>query len=354
MTAAAPAEALLKVTGLTVAFSTPQGLLRAVDGVDLHVARGETLGIVGESGSGKSATLRAIMGLLPPGTAAWSGSVLFGGRELVGLPRRELRRLWGTDLSIVLQNPMTSLNPVVRVGRQLGEVLLTASGARRGEKQRRAAELLRSVGIPEPERRLRQYPHQLSGGMRQRIAIAIAIAGDPALLLADEPTTALDVTVQKQILDLLATLRDGRHMGMIIVTHDLGVVATRTDQIIVMYAGQVVEQAPTRELFRSTRMPYTEALLRSVPRLGRKPHEPLEAIPGQPPVLTSRPAGCRFAPRCRYARQRCREAMPPLAPVAGAPRHLVRCWFPVDTAAGQAPASAALAAAPGGPGEGGS
>jgi oligopeptide/dipeptide ABC transporter ATP-binding protein len=327
-------ESLLRVRGLSVDFATPAGAFRAVDSVDLDLARGETLGVVGESGSGKSAMLRGTMGLLPADTASRSGSVVFDGHELVGRRRRDLRgEVWGREMSLVFQNPMTSLNPVVRIGRQVGEVI-TGSDSNRAHRRARAIDLLNAVGIPEPARRLRQYPHELSGGMRQRIAIAIAIAGNPKLLLADEPTTALDVTVQKQILDMLGELIDARNMAMILVTHDLGLVATRTDNIVVMYAGQVVERAPTRELFRSTRMPYTEALLRSIPRLDHEPHARLDAIAGRPPTSNTDVVGCRFAARCPYVQPRCHEEMPPLlqSDTAG---HLARCWYPLGTDAGK-------------------
>jgi oligopeptide/dipeptide ABC transporter ATP-binding protein len=327
-------EALLAVDALTLEFDTPHGPLRAVDGVTFTVDRGNTLGIVGESGSGKSVLLRTIMGLLPSDGVRRSGSVRFEGRELTGLARRDVRRLWGSRIALVLQDPMTSLNPVVRVGRQISEVVPSQQDGERIDRWKRALELLRVVGIPEPKRRIRQYPHEMSGGMRQRVAIAIALAGDPRLLLADEPTTALDVTVQAQVLDLLSRLQGERQMAMILVSHDLGVVATRAAQILVMYAGQVVEQAPTRELFRSPRMPYTEALLKSIPRLDQPRHSNLFAIKGRPPNPLELYAGCRFAPRCSYAQDRCLEESPPLTESDTAGHHF-RCWFPVGTEAGE-------------------
>jgi oligopeptide/dipeptide ABC transporter ATP-binding protein len=324
---AAPAHPLLEVQELSVEFPTAHGVVLAGDAVSFSLDQGETLGVVGESGSGKSVLLRAVMGLFPADVARRSGSVRFAGRELVGAPRSELRKLWGREISIVFQDPMTSLNPVMRVGKQVAE------SVRGGDAKEKTVELLRLVGIPEPERRLRQYPHELSGGMRQRVAIAIALAARPRLLLADEPTTALDVTVQAQILDLLGTLQRELRMALVLVTHDLGVVAARTDRIMVMYAGQVVEHAPTREIFTTTRMPYTEALVRSIPRLDYPPHSRLYTIPGRPPDLSRRMVGCRFSARCPYVQPRCREEVPPLDPL-GTADHLVRCWYPVGTPAG--------------------
>jgi peptide/nickel transport system ATP-binding protein len=323
-------QPVLDVAGLTTDLLTERGLIRAVDGVDLTVHAGETLGIVGESGSGKSVLLRSVMGLLRPSAARIGGSVTLSGQELIGLSRRELRRLWGRSVSIVFQDPMTSLNPVMRVGNQITEAIATDKNGQKIDRTERALELLRAVGIPEPRRRLRQFPHELSGGMRQRVAIAIALASDPALLLADEPTTALDVTVQAQILDLLARLQSRLRMGMILVSHDLGVMANRADTIAVMYAGRIVEQAPTSQLFWATRSPYTEALIRSIPRTDQPSHTRLYTIGGRPPDLANPPAGCRFAPRCSYAQDRCHAQEPPLVAVAEDPEHLYRCWFPVQ------------------------
>ena len=317
---------LLDVDGLTVEFPTSRGPLRAVDGVSCQLEQGKTLGVVGESGSGKSALLRSIMGLYPPRIASRSGSVRFAGRELVGLPRADLRKLWGSEMSVVFQDPMTSLNPVVRVGRQVAESVHSRDGEEVDVRER-SLELLRLVDIPEPERRLRQYPHELSGGMRQRIAIAVALAGSPKLLLADEPTTALDVTVQAQILELLGKLQAEFNMAMILVSHDLGVVVNYTENIIVMYAGQVVERAPTQAVFRGTRMPYTEALIRSIPKLGDASHTRLHTIGGRPPNLTAKTAGCHFASRCDYARERCSREMPSLLEADAG--HLYRCWYPI-------------------------
>ncbi len=318
---------LLSVEGITVDLPTPRGPLRAVDGVDLTLAPGSTLGIVGESGCGKTMLSRAILQLLPK-RAKLGGRILFAGRDLVTLPAEELRRLRGPELAVVFQDPMTSLNPVLTIGTQIVETLQAHLGMDTAAATRRGAELLAAVGIPAPEQRLRQYPHQLSGGMRQRVAIAIALSCEPKLLIADEPTTALDVTVQAQILDLLAREQQRRHMALILITHDLGVVAGRTDEVAVMYAGRVVERAPTTTLFTRMRMPYTEALLAAIPKLDSPPHTPLPAIAGRPPDQTRPLKGCSFEPRCRYADERCRDAKPPLADperVGG----LFACWHPL-------------------------
>jgi oligopeptide/dipeptide ABC transporter ATP-binding protein len=318
---------LLLVEDLHTTFRVPAGTVRAVDGVSLRLERGRTLGIVGESGSGKSVLSRSIMGLTPA-NAVRSGSVKFDGVELLGKPEDELRDYWGTQISMVFQDPMTALNPVMRVGNQITEPLRVHLGMSRADATATAIRLIESVGIPEPTRRLRQYPHEMSGGMRQRIMIAIALACGPRLLLADEPTTALDVTVQAQILDLLQAQQQDRFMAMVLVTHDLGVVAGRADEIAVMYAGRVVERAATTSLFRHTRHPYTEALLRSIPRLENPSHTRLAAITGRPPNLLDPPPGCKFAARCPYVRDRCRAQEPPLLDDGNG--HEYRCWFPVD------------------------
>jgi oligopeptide/dipeptide ABC transporter ATP-binding protein len=323
---------LLEVEDLRTAFHTPQGVVRAVDGVSFTLERGRTLAIVGESGSGKTVLSRSVMGLLPAHGVERSGSVRYDGRELVGVPESELRKVWGPQMAMVFQDPMTSLNPVMRIGRQITESMIHHLGISRDEARHRALALLESVRIPDPERRLREFPHQLSGGMRQRVSVAIALACGPLLLIADEPTTALDVTVQAQILDLLGRQQAERFMAMILVTHDLGVVAGRADEIAVMYAGQIVEKASTRALFADVKMPYTEALLRSIPRIEEPSHRRLAAIGGRPPVLIDPPAGCRFAPRCPYAQDKCRDEAPPLREAATS-GHLYRCWFPVGTPA---------------------
>jgi oligopeptide/dipeptide ABC transporter ATP-binding protein len=319
---------LLDVTDLRTHFLTGRGAVRAVDGVSFALERGHTLGVVGESGSGKTVLARSIMGLLPARNVIRSGDVTYEGRRLTGLAPSELREIWGAEISMVFQDPMTSLNPVVRIGRQITETMRFHLDVSDGEAKARAAELLKSVGIPEPERRLRSYPHELSGGMRQRVTIAIALACGPKLLLADEPTTALDVTVQAQILSLLGRQQRERFMAMILVTHDLGVVAGRTDEIAVMYAGRIVERAPTAVLFSDMRMRYTQALFRSIPRVTDPGHRRLQAIGGRPPDLVAPANGCSFAPRCRYARERCHAEAPPLTDAG--PGHAFACWYPAE------------------------
>jgi peptide/nickel transport system ATP-binding protein len=320
---------LLEVDDLKTHFRTERGLVRAVDGVTFTLERGKALGIVGESGSGKTVLSRAIMGLLPS-TAVLHGSVKFAGQEVLGLDPKQMRHLWGREMSMVFQNPMVSLNPLMRIGKQIEEPLRIHLGMPRDDAQETAVQLLRDVRIPEPERRLRQYPHELSGGMRQRVMIAIALACGPTLLFADEPTTALDVTVQAQILELIGEQRRDRNMSVILVTHDLGVVAGHTDEIAVMYGGQLVEKAPTKTLFANMKMPYTKSLMRSIPKLDDPSHTRLLSIPGRPPDLVNPPRGCPFAPRCPYARERCSIEKPPLTP-ADQPDHVYACWYPVGS-----------------------
>jgi peptide/nickel transport system ATP-binding protein len=322
------ADPLLVVGELVTYFRTPRGLVRAVDGVSLTVRRGETLGIVGESGSGKTVLSRSVMGLLSGPEVIRSGSVRLDGDELVGRPDRELRDLWGTEMAMIFQDPTSSLNPLMRIGEQIAEPLRIPLGMPRGDAVTTAERLLTDVRIPDAGRRLRQYPHELSGGMRQRVMIAIALACGPKLLFADEPTTALDVTVQAQILALIDEQRRERNMGVVLVTHDLGVVAGHTDHVVVMYAGRVVERAPTATLFADVKMPYTEALLQSIPTLAARPHTRQRTIPGRPPDPFDPQPGCPFAPRCRYARERCRVEAPPLV-AAEAPDHEYACWYPV-------------------------
>jgi peptide/nickel transport system ATP-binding protein len=330
-----PASApLLEVTDLQTWFTTPRGIARAVDGVSFSLDRGRTLGVVGESGSGKSVLARSIMNLLPSNVIR-SGSVRFEGREILGLRAKEMQSIWGARMSMVFQDPMTSLNPVMKIGKQITESLRQHLDVDKGFAMETAEQLLRSVGIPEAARRLKEYPHQLSGGMRQRVMIAIALACGPELLFADEPTTALDVTVQAQILDLLAEQQRERYMAMVLVTHDLGVVAGRADEIAVMYAGRIVEHAPTRTLFTEMRHPYTQALLNSIPRLQYPSHTRLQAIPGRPPDLVNPPPGCPFAPRCPHAQPRCLEEAPPLATAPSvAADHRFACFYPVGTPEG--------------------
>ena len=296
-------RALLSVEGVSVDLPTARGRLRAVDNVDLAVAAGQTLGIVGESGCGKTMLSRAVLQLLPK-RAKLSGRVIFDGQDLTRIAPEALRKLRGRSLAVVFQDPMTSLNPVLTIGSQLTETLREHLGMDMAAASRRSVELLAAVGIPAPEQRLKQYPHQLSGGMRQRVAIAIALSCEPKLLIADEPTTALAVPVPAPLLALLAREQRRRQMAMIIITHDLGVVAGRADEVAVMYAGRVVERAPTRALFKRMHMPYTEALLAAIPKLETAPHTPLPAISGRPPDPTRPLRGCSFAPRCRYAASR--------------------------------------------------
>ena len=322
------AAPLLAIDGVSVEFATARGPLKAVDDVSLTLAPGRTLGIVGESGSGKTMLSRAVLRLLP-GNARLSGRVMLDGQDLTSLSAEALRRLRARSMAVVFQDPMSSLNPVLTIGTQIVETLLAhmemdAAGARV-----RAVELLDAVGIPAPEARMSQYPHHLSGGMRQRVAIAIALSCEPRLLIADEPTTALDVTVQSQILDLLAREQQRRQMAMILITHDLGVVAGRTDEVAVMYAGRIVERAATRTLFKSMRMPYTQALLSAIPKIDAAPHTLLATIPGAPPDMTRLPPGCAFAPRCARASERCREMRPALETAAPA-EHQFACWTPID------------------------
>jgi peptide/nickel transport system ATP-binding protein len=321
---------LIELGDLKTHFKTERGLVRAVDGVSLTLQRGESLGVVGESGSGKTVLSRSIMGLLPSSNAVRSGSVKFAGQEIIGMSDKEMRHFWGSEMSMVFQNPLNSLNPVMKIGKQIIEPLQLHLDMDKANAQATAVQLLRDVHIPEPERRLRQYPHELSGGMRQRVMIAIALACGPTLLFADEPTTALDVTVQAQILKVIGEQRRDRNMSVVLVTHDLGVVAGHTDHIAVMYGGRLVELAPTRTLFANMKMPYTKALMLSIPKIDDPSHTRLATIPGRPPDLVNPPPGCRFAPRCAHARDRCHVEEPPLVP-ADDPDHLYACWFPVGS-----------------------
>jgi peptide/nickel transport system ATP-binding protein len=326
---------LLEIADVKTHFKTARGLVRAVDGVSFSLERGRTLGIVGESGSGKTVLSRSIMGLLPKRNVVREGAIRFEDREIGDLVARDMRQIWGSQMAMVFQDPMTSLNPVMRVGKQITESLLYHLDISKSYADELALALLSSVGIPEPQRRLREYPHQLSGGMRQRVMIAIALACGPKLLFADEPTTALDVTVQAQILDLLQTQQRERFMAMILVTHDLGVVAGRADEIAVMYAGKIVEKASASVLFTDMKMPYTEALLQSIPKITDRSHTRLRVIGGRPPSLIDPAPGCRFAPRCPYVQEKCLQEEPPLLP-ASTPGHEFRCWFPVGSPEGRA------------------
>jgi len=321
---------LLELRDVATHFKSPRGLVRSVDGVSFTLQRGKTLGVVGESGSGKSVLVRTIMGLNPRSTAVRSGQVIFEGRDISELSDAGYRDIWGKQMSMIFQDPMTSLNPVMRVGNQITESLRHHLHMDRDDARETAIQLLRSVRIPEPEKRLRAYPHEMSGGMRQRVVIAIALACGPKLVLADEPTTALDVTVQAQILDLLAEQQSERFMAMVLVTHDLGVVATRADEIAVMYAGRIVERAPTSVLFHQMKMPYTEALMRAIPRIEMPSHTRLDAIGGRPPDLVNPPAGCPFNPRCPYVQDRCLVETPVLQESPTTPGHVFACHFPLS------------------------
>jgi peptide/nickel transport system ATP-binding protein len=323
-----PNETLLIVKDLCTTFATPGGPLPAVGGISFELARNETLGIVGESGSGKTVLSRTIMGLQPRSNVTVTGSVRLNGSEIVGASEKQKRQLWGTEVAMVFQDPMTSLNPVMRIGKQIDETLRVRQGMSRAAAKARAIELLDLVGIPSPVQRYNAYPGQLSGGMRQRVVIAIALACSPQLLMADEPTTGLDVTIQAQILNLLEELKDEFHMSVILVTHDLGVVATRTSRIIVMYAGRVAEIGATRDVFAHHRMPYTRALLESSPKVSNAPHTRLTTIPGRPPNLLNLTRGCSFAPRCTYASEKCHQERPELEPAAQ-PGHFFACWNPL-------------------------
>ena len=326
---------LLEIRNLSTSFVLPAGRIRAVDDVSFRIRSGETLGIVGESGSGKSVLARTIMNIAGSGASVeMSGSVHFEGRDVRALPRSERRHFWGPEIGMIFQDPMTALNPVKRAGNHLTEPLRYHLGLGRREAQDRAVELLQKVGISDPRRRLRQYPHEFSGGMRQRIVIAMALACAPKLLIADEPTTALDVTVQKQILDLIAALAADDGMATILISHDLGVVAGRTQRTAVMYAGRMIETAPTEELFGAVHHPYTEALLRSRPDIAAPSHTRLASISGRPPDLSRLPAGCSFAPRCEYAQDRCLVEKP-----ATTWLRLDRsfdCHYPANTPEGEA------------------
>jgi peptide/nickel transport system ATP-binding protein len=327
------AQPLLEVKDLKVHFPTDDGLVKAVDGVSYSLQAGETLGIVGESGSGKSVSSLTVMGLISPKQATISGEVFFQGQDLLKVPKDEMRTIRGEKISMIFQDPMTSLHPFYKVGYQIAEAILEHQDISKKEAFDQAVEMLARVNIPHPKDRASQYPHEFSGGMRQRAMIAMALSLNPDVLIADEPTTALDVTVQAQILDLLAREQQRRHMAMILITHDLGVVAGRTDEVAVMYAGRVVERAPTPDLFKKMRMPYTEALLAAIPKIDAKPHTPLPAISGRPPDPTRPLKGCSFSPRCKYAWAQCQIEKPRLED-ADSPGHQYACFRPLNTTAG--------------------
>lgn len=324
-------QPILEVRNLRAYIGTPRGTVRAVDDVSLDLDSGQALGIVGESGSGKSVMARAIMGLMPPRSGR-SGEVTFQGRDLLALTKKEKLEVWGKQIAMVFQDPGRSLNPVVRVERQLTEGMKRHLGVSKSEAQTRALKLLDEVGVPDPERRLRNYPHEMSGGMRQRVMIAIALACEPDLLIADEPTTALDVTIQRQILDLLRRVQRDRGMSMMLISHDLAVVAGRTDRVSVMYAGRLAEVGSTREVFDNPMHRYTHALLGATPTIDHERHAPLRVIDGSLPDPTSPPDGCRFAPRCAHAADECHTAPIPLDSV-GIDHH-VACLNPVAVPVG--------------------
>jgi peptide/nickel transport system ATP-binding protein len=320
--------ALLEVENLQTHFRTPDGVNRAVDGVSFHVDEGETLAIVGESGCGKSVTANSILRLIPEPPGRIAGVIRFQGTDLLKLSERAMRAIRGNDISMIFQEPMTSLNPVLTVGRQLGETLRLHQGLDKRAAEGRAIDMLALVGIPEPRRRVREYPHQMSGGMRQRVMIAMALACNPKLLIADEPTTALDVTIQAQILELMADLKRKVGAAIVLITHDLGVVAEVAERVMVMYAGRKVEEASVKQLFRSPRHPYTQGLLGAVPKLGSSltgTDTKLAEIPGQVPSLKERIAGCVFASRCALATEMCRQLAPALE--AKAPGHVAACHY---------------------------
>ena len=329
--------ALLEITDLRTEIQLKQGVVHAVDGVTLHVDEGETLGVVGESGCGKTMTALTIMGLLPNGGRIATGSIKLAGREITTLSPEELRKVRGDDIAMIFQDPLSSLTPTHTVGKQISEAVLLHRDVSKKDAYERAVEVLDLVGMPRARERVNEYPHQFSGGMRQRVMIAMALACDPKLLIADEPTTALDVTIQKQILELIDNLRQRLGMAVIMVTHDLGVIAGRADRVAVMYAGKVVETTETPALYANPRHPYTEALFQALPEKSAETRERLYSIPGAPPDLVNPPTGCRFAPRCRYATDKCRSEEPILAGETTA--HVYRCFYPVgakeQTVAGQ-------------------
>jgi len=326
-------DRLLEVTDLKTYFDTDEGVVKAVDGVSFHLDRGETLAVVGESGSGKSVTSLSVMRLIPtpPGRIA-SGQMLFEGQDLVRKSERDMRRIRGNEISMIFQEPMTSLNPVYTVGDQIAEAIVLHQGKSYREAMKVAVEMLDLVGIPEPGKRVKNYPHQMSGGMRQRVMIAMALSCGPKLLIADEPTTALDVTIQAQILDLMRKLQREIGMSILFITHDLGVVAEVADRVVVMYAGRAVEEGDVNDIFARPQMPYTLGLMNSIPRVDRaaEHQDRLEAIPGNVPNPLFLPEGCAFHPRCRFAIDECKQAIPALEDTGNG--HMVRCirWKDLD------------------------
>jgi peptide/nickel transport system ATP-binding protein len=324
-------QAVVEVRDLRVAFETDDGLVRAVDGVSFSVAAGEVLGVVGESGSGKTVTAQTVIGLnRRERNVTFSGEVLYKGRDLLPLPDGEMRHVRGKEIAMILQDPMTSLNPVHRIGDQIGEMLAEHTDLGKAQIRERSIELLREVGIPQPEQRVRDFPHQFSGGMRQRVGVAIALACNPTLLIADEPTTALDVTIQAQILQLVKRLTRDHGTTVIFITHDFGVVAEIADKVLVMYAGRGVEYGSVRDVFYDPQHPYTWGLLASIPAPDRPRTRRLPSIKGTPPSLINLPSGCAFRPRCAFAFDRCVEEVPPIAQRSGTPGHVDACWLPAE------------------------
>ena len=323
---------LLSVQNLKTRFHTPEGTVYAVNGISYDLNEGETLAVVGESGCGKSVSMLSILKLIPipPGEIV-SGSAIFNNQDLINMPDEELEKIRGKEISMVFQDPMTSLNPVLTIERQLTESLRAHMGVRQEEARLRAVEMLEAVGIPDAAKRINSYPHQFSGGMRQRVMIAMSLVCNPTVLIADEPTTALDVTIQAQITDLAVRMREQLGMAIIWITHDLGVVAGLADRVIVMYAGYIVEEALVDDLYDNPLHPYTNALLAALPRVDARRYDRLKSIPGAPPNLLVEPHGCPFAPRCEYAFERCREENPALAPVE--PKHRIACWVDIKTGA---------------------
>ena len=324
-------EKILEVKDLSVSFNTYAGEVKALRNISFSVSRGETLAIVGESGSGKSVTVQTVMRLIPmPPGEIKSGEILFDGEDLLKVSDERMRQLRGGKIGMIFQDPMTSLNPSIRVGKQIMEGILIHKKVSRKEAQKQAVEMLRKVGIPKPEERFKQYPHEYSGGMRQRAVIAIALSCEPDLLICDEPTTALDVTIQAQILDLINELKKELNIGVILITHDLGVVAETSDRVIVMYAGEKLEEAPVKELFKNPKHPYTWGLLKSLPRLDMASNERLSSIPGTPPDLLNPPVGDPFAPRSEYAMKIDYEKKPPMIDLGNG--HFVKSWLYVKGA----------------------
>jgi len=323
---------ILDVQGLETVFKTPEGIVHAVNGVSFGLKEGETLGVVGESGCGKSVTMMSLLGLIPspPGNVI-AGKATFGGNDLIGMSADDIRHVRGAQIGMIFQDPMTSLNPVLTIGRQIEEPLMLHVGMNKKQASDRAAQLLEMVGIPNAKDRLNDYPHQYSGGMRQRVMIAMSLACSPQILIADEPTTALDVTIQAQIMELVKRLRDELGMAIVWITHDLGVVAGLAQRVLVMYGGLIIEESEVNELFANPSHPYTIGLIGSLPRVDEKERTKLFSIEGSPPVLYQKPNACPFAPRCHWAMEKCWKENPSLDPVA--PEHRVACW--VDTKTGR-------------------